>query len=561
MRNGTNGQHSRGRQSTPLSSSKSFKPAAGLSPAGRHYATPFERAVAIARRNWVLLLVCFLVVPAAALAYSLAQTPEYTASASLLFTEKDASEFDPERAAATNLELVSLDQVATRTVEALPETGLTASEVSDSISVSSAGESDVVKVEATNVDPALAATVANEFARQFIAFRRDANRDKLLKAQGLVEARLDELTPSEWRGPEGEALKDRQRDLAINATLQTGEAQLVQPATAPTSPSTPKTTRNVALGILLGLLLGISLALLRDQFDRRLKTVDEAEDALGLSVLATIPQSSDIEAAGGVRPSGEEAEAFRMLRANLQYFSVDEELKSILLTSPAPADGKTMVAWNLALTEARSGNRILLIEADLRRPKLAERLGFSGEKGLGLVLAGSLDPKSAIETVEGVDVLPAGPLPPNPAELIDSQRMEKLLDWGEREYDRVIIDTPPAALVADALPLIRRVDRMVVVVRLRSTPLEATEQLREQLAHIGAPVIGIIINGAPPKSDDSYYRAPAISDSFAGMQEKMSASRAKQASSPTEVDAEGTQAEESSQPARQSNPGSSQRSS
>ncbi len=522
---------------TPLSSPRSPKPAAGLSPGGHHYLTPVERAMLIARGNWLLLLTCLVLVPGVAFAYSLAQTPEYTATASLLFTEKDNSQVDPERAAATNLELVSLDQVAARTAEALPENGFTGSEISDMISVESAGESDVVQVEATNEDAAVAATVANQFARQFIAFRREASLSKILKAQGLVEARLDELPPSELDSPEALALEDRQRNLAVSATLQTGEAQLVQPASPPDSPSTPKTTRNVALGILLGLILGISLALLRDQFDRRLKTVEEAEGAFGgLSVLATIPQSREIDDSGGTEttPRGEEAEAFRMLRANLQYFSIDQELKSILITSPAPADGKTMVAWNLALTEARAAKRILFIEADLRRPRLAEHLGLSREKGLSLVLAGSLEPRAAIETTHGVDVLPAGPLPPNPAELIDSQRMEKLIDWGEREYDRVIIDTPPAAVVADALPLIKRADRMLIVVRLGRTPREAAEGLREQLANIAAPVIGIVVNGAAPKADDSYYRAPAISESFTKMQERMAATQGPGEQEPTE---------------------------
>lgn len=514
------------RLTTPLSSSRS-KPPVALSSGGHHYLTPLERAVQIARRNWVLLLICFLVVPGAALAYSLAQTPEYTATASLLFTEKDNSQVDPERAAATNLELVSLDQVAALTVSGLEDAELTVSDVSDGVSVTAAGESDVVKVEATNEDPALAAKIANEFAKQFIAFRRDANRNKVLKAQGLVEARLNELTPAQREGPEGDALEDRKRDLGVNATLQTGEAQLVQPATEPSSPSTPKTTRNVALGILLGLVLGISLALLRDQVDRRLKTVEEAEAAFGLSILATIPESSAIDITGKdeARLGGEEAEAFRMLRANLQYFSIDEDLKSILITSPAPADGKTMVVWNLAVTEAQAGRRVLLVEADLRRPRLGAQLGLSDDRGLSLVLASSLAPEAAIRTVAGVDVLPAGPLPPNPAELIESQRMGKLLDWAERNYDRIIIDTPPAAVVADALPLIQRVDRMLVVVRLRRTPRDAAEQLREQLAHVGAPVIGIVMNGAPAKADNSYYRAPAIGDSFAKMQEQMASAR------------------------------------
>ncbi|HKB50517.1 MAG TPA: polysaccharide biosynthesis tyrosine autokinase [Solirubrobacterales bacterium] len=488
--------------------------------------TPLERALLIARRNWILLLVCFLVVPGAALAYSGAQTPEYTASASLLFIEKDASQVNPERAAATNLALVSLDQVAARTASTLSDTGLTVSEVSNKVSVSPAGESDLVQVEATDADPVVAAKIANEFARQFIAFRRDANRAKVLKALGLIEARLNELAPNELGSPEAVALENRKRDLAVRATLQTGEAQLVQPATAPSAPSTPKTTRNVALGILLGLVLGISLALLRDQFDRRLKTVEEAEDAFGLSVLATIPQSRNIGGGDDADATlrGEEAESFRMLRANLQYFGIDQELKSILITSPASEDGKTMVAWNLALTEAHAGKRILFIEADLRRPTIAAQLHLLGEKGLGLVLAGGLEAKAAIQKAQGVDILPAGPLPPNPAELIDSQRMEDLLEWAEREYDRVVVDTPPAAVVADALPLIKRVDRMLVVVRLRRTARDAAERLREQLANIDAPVIGIVINGAAAKADDSYYRSPAISDSFAKMQESLAAS-------------------------------------
>lgn len=527
-RTGSNDQEPRSRQSSrrfgPLSSPRPSKPPALLQPRGRHYLTPLERALLIGRRNWVLLLVCFLVVPGAALAYSLAQTPEYTASASLLFIEKNASQVNPERAAATNLQLVSLDQVAARTARTLSDTGLTVTEISGKVSVNPAGESDLVNVEATDADPTVAAEIANEFARQFIAFRRDANRGKVLKAQGLVEARLEELTPAELSGPEGEALESRRRDLAIRATLQTGEAQLVQPATAPSAPSTPKTTRNVALGILLGLVLGISLALLRDQFDRRLKTVEEAEGAFGLSVLATIPQSRNIGGDADATLKGEEAEAFRMLRANLQYFGIDQELKSILITSPAPEDGKTMVAWNLAITEAHAGKRILFVEADLRRPTLAEQLHISGEKGLGLVLAGGLEAKAAIQKAQGVDVLPAGPLPPNPAELIDSQRMEELLEWGEREYDRVIVDTPPAAVVADALPLIKRVDRMLVVVRLRRTGRDAAERLREQLANIDAPVIGIVINGAAAHADDSYYRSPAVSDSFAKMHEKLASS-------------------------------------
>lgn len=498
-----------------------------LDASGRSYVTPFERALLIARRNWLLLLVCFLVVPAAALAYSLAQTPEYTASASLLFTEKDASQRDPERAAATNLALVSLDQVAVRTAQKLgDEIDVAGSALSEKVSVSAAGESDLVKVEATDPDPDLAATIANEFARQFIAFRRDANRAKVQRALGLIEARLDELPQDQLDSPEAGVLEDQQRDLAVRATLQTGEAQLVQPAVAPDSPSSPKTTRNVALGILLGLVLGISLALLRDQFDRRLKTVQEAEDLFRLSTLATIPESRQIGRDEGIgpAPAGETGEAFRMLRANLQYFGIDRELKSVLITSPASEDGKTMVAWNLAVMEAAAGKRILFLEADLRRPTLGEHLPLPSDMGLGLVLSGGLEAETAIERVHGVDVLAAGPLPPNPADLLDSENMERLLEWAEGEYDRVVVDTPPAVVVADALPLIKKVDRMLVVVRLGRTARDAAERLRAQLANVEAPVLGLVINGAASQPDQGYYRSPGASDSFAAMQEKIASS-------------------------------------
>ena len=171
-----------------------------------------------------------------------------------------------------------------------------------------------------------------------------------------------------------------------------------------------------------------------------------------------------------------------MLRTNLRYFNVDEELNSILVMSAAPEDGKTSIAWNLARAEARAGKRVLCIEADLRRPTLATRLDVAADGGLSLILAGVMDPGEALTTVSGADVITAGPLPPNPAELIESQRMRKLIQWGEEHYDRVIIDTPPAAVVADAIPLVPMVSGVVIVVRLGHSHRDAVERLRTQLA-------------------------------------------------------------------------------
>jgi polysaccharide biosynthesis transport protein len=509
----------------------------------------FERGMTIARRNWVLLLICFVTVPAVALVYSLLQTPQYTASASLLFgstsldqrlqSSSNTEESDPIRAAATNLKLVSLRRISVLTAEALDQPSLTADDVSEKVKVNPEGESDLVSVEATDESPEFAAELANTFARQYIAFRRDSDRAKVTRAQNLIDAQLADLSPDVRASEVGEGLEEKKRQLEVVGALQTGNAELVQPAVAPDSASSPKTQRNVALGVLLGIFLGIGLALLREQLDRRVRDLDDVEDVFGMPILGTIPQSRTIPKLGpGVElaPTGMEGEAFRMLRANLRYFNVDREINTILITSAAPQDGKTTISLNIALADARAGERVLLVEADLRRPTIAQKLGAAKQdNGLGLVLAGARTPEEAIQSVHGIDLLPAGPLPPNPAELIESKRMRDLLAWAEREYDRVIIDTPPAAVVADALSLFSQVGGVVVVTRLQQSPRGAAVHLRDQLTNTGAPILGVVVNGVPAPPESSYYRPQEISKSFEAST-KIESARAK-AQAPSAADA------------------------
>lgn len=492
-----------------------------------HHERPvFERALAIARRNLLLIAICLITVPAVALLYSLLQTKQYTASASLLFgtqsLEAKLFGFEPpqdsQRETATNLKLVSVDQVAVRTAQALDTPGLSAGDVRETVAVTPEGESELIAIEATSEDPELATRIANEFARQYISFSREEEKAKIEEAKSLVEAKLGELSPSEQEGTAGEVLDRRIRQLEALAAIQTGKAELAQPATVPSSPSSPRTSRNVALGILLGLLLGIGLAVGREQFDRSLRDLDDIDEILRLPVLGTIPRSRAISERGAgaeLTPTGAEGEAFRMLRASLHYFNVDRTVTSILVTSAAAQDGKTTVAWNLALAEARAGTRILYIEADLRRPSLAASLGVSDDDGLSLVLAGISQPAGAIRTIDGVDVLTAGPLPPNPAELIESKRMSELLKWAENEYDRVIVDTPPSAVVADAVPLFSLIGGIAVVVRLQKSPREPLEQLKDQLVNTSAPVLGIVVNGIEGATDSTYYRGQTATGPFA----------------------------------------------
>jgi succinoglycan biosynthesis transport protein ExoP len=491
-----------------------------LKSSGDQGQAPLDRIATILRRNAKLLAVCALLVPAVALIYSLTQAKEYTASATLLFRDPGLDEKlfgtalfnqddDPQRAAATNLQLVSLRQISERTARELQSTGLTADEIQSKVSVEPVGESDLIAVEAVDGDPRLSAELANAFAANYIAFRRDADRSKIREAQDLVQQELDGLSAVDRAGTDGQQLAQNARELEILASLQTGNAELVQPAQTPSGPSAPKTTRNVILGLMLGLMLGAALTLLREQLDRRLKDSAEAAAVFGLPVLATIPESRTISHMGrgeSVASAGIESDAFRMLRTNLRYFNVDRPVKSIVVTSAAPQDGKTTVSWNLALAEARAGKRVLYLEADLRRPSLGAQLGAMTKSGLSFVLAGMVDVQTAMQNVEGVDLLLAGPLPPNPAELIESEKMSELVRWGEEHYDRVIIDTPPAAVVSDAIPLVTTVSGVVIVVRIQRSRRDAADHLREQLTNLGAPVLGLVVNGAATRGN--YYYGP-----------------------------------------------------
>ena len=480
--------------------------------------------VRVLRRRLGLILLCLVLLPAAALAYSLTQEELYSASSALLFRDPgfDESLFggqafagsqDSSREAATNERLVGLGAVADRTAEAIGR-GVTPSVVREALDITAEGESDIVRIQATHPNAALAAEIANTHAREYVAFRRETDRNLIREAQRLLERRLDALPPAQQQSDRGRALQNRVEDLAGLAAVQTGNADQVQTAAASSDPVSPKPLRNTVLGGLLGLMLGLGLAFLAEQFDRRLKEPEDVEEAYGLPLLGTVPQSRAIERSAGRAEEGNEpeAEAFRRLRTNLRYFNVDREIRSVLVTSAAPGEGKTTVSWNLALAAARTGEQVLYVEADLRRPSLSRYIE-PPQQGLSSVLAGVAHFDEVLfsvpvgEVAPGedaggpmVDVISSGPIPPNSAELIESERMRRLLRQVEQLYDLVVIDTPPTAYVADAIPLMTQVTGVIVVTQLGRSNRDEAESLREQLHNVHAPVLGVVLNGHTAKS-------------------------------------------------------------
>lgn len=476
-----------------------------------------RRELAILRRNWLIAVICIVVAPVAAFLYSKTQTKEYTATASLLFTNQTieagllgsepTSNADPAREAATNLKLASLTTLYVRTAKAMGG-GATKDEVSEKVSVSPEGESELVSISATDPSPTYAARLANQFAEQFVAFGREIETTKLKRGEKLAEAQLEGLSEGERAGATGKTLQRRILELQALATIQTGRAELAQTATPPEAPSKPNTKRNVALGLVVGILLAIAAIFLREQFDRRVRGPEEIEELYGVPILGTIPTSKALARGGNDTAV---SEAMMMTRANLRYIDAGRDRRSLLITSAAPREGKTMLTWALARVAAAAGERVLVIEADMRRPTLAQVAGTTPGAGLGMVLAGAEHPETAIRSIHGVDLLPAGPLPPNPAELLENKRMTKLLEWAESEYDRVIIDTPPAAVVADALPLFGKVGAVLAVARLGESTRDSVEQLSEHLRRLGAPIVGVVVNGAPRPTETGYYRPTPVS--------------------------------------------------
>jgi polysaccharide biosynthesis transport protein len=473
--------------------------------------------VAVLRRRFILFVAIALVIPAAIVEWSLRQEKTYTAAASLLFRDPELdqkvfgasleSSRDPEREVATNIKLVSLGVVAERASRRL-EGHSNAGEIASKVEVEPEGQSDIVSVRASDSDPDFAAELANTVAAQYIAFRRRADRSKVRAAQEVVERKLTQLSGHRRRA-EVRALRERADQLAILASLQTGNAELVQPAQVPGSPSSPRTTRNAVVGVVLGLLVALLAALAAERFDRRIRDPGQIEEIFGSPNLAGIPRSRALARGGPAqrRLAGREEEAFRTLRANLRYFNVDQAIRSILVMSAVPEEGKSTVAWNLARVAASAGERVLVVEADLRRPRFAaSAVELSPSPGLTTVLAGHATLVEVVQmagTAElrlpagnyrRLDVVVAGLLPRNPGPLIDSKRMLETIQEAERAYDLVVIDTPPTSIVSDAIPLVHGVSGVLVVARLGKTPREQLLRLRDQLANLHAPVLGVVVN-------------------------------------------------------------------
>ena len=285
--------------------------------------------------------------------------------------------------------------------------------------------------------------------------------------------------------------------------------QTLDSAVTPTSPSSPNVKLAVALGVLIGFAIGIAYALIRAAVDRRLRTSQSIEREFDIAVLGTIPFDADI-AKRGVAQAAQDfhtSEGVRQLRTNLQFMDVDNPPRIMVVTSAQPGDGKSTVAIQLAESIAESGQKVILVDADLRRPSLADYLGLIPGVGLTDVLVGRAELSDVIQqygTTGRFFVLGAGDVPPNPSELLGSATMRKMLQ-GMDPQAIVLVDTPPLVPVTDAAILTARTDGALVVVRSGKTTIDLLDKSLQNLDRVKGRALGVILDGVSRKGEGKYY--------------------------------------------------------
>jgi polysaccharide biosynthesis transport protein len=450
----------------------------------------------IGRRKFVfigVIILCSL----ASFGISRLQSRTYSATALLLFRDTTTTPaflgtsqslpLDPTQEAATDLQITSLPRIS-RLVAA--QFRLSEPFVAAETTVAPEGQSNVIGITVTDPSPKRAAGLATAYAAAAISVRRQADQASLFQTLKLVQTSFNQLGPRKRSTAYGRQLQSEASQLSVLASLQTGQAELIQAAQIPTSPSSLGAKVYVVFGFLIGLGLAYGLVTLLDLLDRRIHTVEDLTEAVAVPIMGFVPS--------GLRPEADR-DAFNMIRTNLRYVP-DRPVQSVLVTSTQPEEGKTTVAWNLATVAAEAGTATLLIEADLRRPSLVAFHGVAADTGLSDVLAGLTRWQDSVISCEfagsdrTVDVLPAGPHPSNPTDLLASTAMITLLREVVEEYALIVIDSSPLGLVPDAVPVAAITDATLIIARLKRTRHDQLADLVNRLDDISVRVLGIVAN-------------------------------------------------------------------
>ena len=439
--------------------------------------------VRILRKNWLLIVLVTLFGLGGGAASSLLTTPQYEASTRLyvaIQTSESATAGDlaqgssfAQQKVRSYVEIVSSPRVLDPVIQEL-RLDIAAAELAGRITATSPLNTVIIEIVATDADAGRAADIAN-----------------------LIAASFSEVVVNDLESPLG------------------GGPSLVKiepfaEAVPASAPSSPRTGLNIGLGLLVGLGLGLGLAVLRTALDTRVHgplDVEHITDRPILGGISTDPEARKRPLIVHVDPRNPRAESFRALRTNLQFVNMDSGSKSFVVTSSLPGEGKSTTTANLAISLAETGARVVIIDGDLRLPKVADYMGLEGAVGLTDVLIGRASLSDVLQqwgARGSLFVLPAGRVPPNPSELLGSASMQRLLIALEKEFDYVLIDAPPLLPVTDAAVLSKITGGAVVITAAGRVKRGELQAALRSLDNIGSKVLGIVMTMLPTKGPDSY---------------------------------------------------------
>lgn len=459
----------------------------------------------IARKSWILILVFTLLGVVLGIGYTLIAKPKYRAQTELYVSVQSSNQGSAELAQGSNYvrqailsyqRVVTTDSVLTPVIS---ELGLstTPKELATKIKVTVPTNTTVLQIQASDPDAQQAAKIANEVGNKFSSL-----------AMSELENRLD----------------DGQSQIKITQ---------IDSAIAPEKPVSPSLKLDLIIGVLLGVMVGFVVAVARDVLDTRIHSATDVEECFGLPVLGVIPNEQDASKQALVvesDPKGVRSEAYRALRTNIQFLAIDAQPaqtdgkppkhsarlnlspedslgKVFVLTSAGPEDGKTTTSINLAAVLAQLGAKVVVVDADLRRPSIAEYMGIEGGAGLSDVLVGRAEITEVIQPwgKDELFVLPSGKIPPNPSELVGSSSMKKLMLELRAHFDYVIIDSPPVIAATDAILAGKISDGLILVVSCGTSSKPEVNQCIHRIETAGVQLRGFVVNRHPNKGLDSYF--------------------------------------------------------
>lgn len=436
--------------------------------------------IRILRKGWVLIVLLTLVGVGAASAFSILQTPKFSATAKVFVSTQSSgttselaqgNTFTVQRV-KTYSDLVNTPIVLLPVIAEL-KLGITSDQIAKQITASAPLDTSIIDITVIDEDPVLAADIANAASASLTTVVQD------------IET------------PEAED--------AISPVKLTR----AQEASVPSVPVSPNVPLNIALGALVGLALGVGIAVLRETLETRIRNERDVEQVTDVPILGGIvfdPKAKERPLIVHVDPRSPRAESFRTLRTNLQFLDVGRTDRSFVITSSIESEGKSTTGANLAIALADAGSRVLLVDADLRRPKIAEYMGLEGAVGLTDVLIGRAELKDVIQPWGRgkLFVLPAGKIPPNPSELLGSARMSYFIGEFNRTFDVVIFDAPPLLPVTDAAILAKNVGGAIIIVAAGRTHKNQLRGAVAALTNVGAPISGLVLTMLPTKGPDAY---------------------------------------------------------